>query len=154
MWVCGDDPCLWFMRRWMRSMRAKCFSCESHPEIGSRAGRRRERQVFSVHVDHKSKVYFSYCPPALIRVLAWRLCTKIPTSRFNFALKHTALLSCKQSSNCKYQCINLWNNIVFWYNLLQTEVFQFIAISVAFNAIHGDLLCTTLYAYFRTALEY
>ncbi len=49
----------------MLSMRAKCFSCDSHPEIGSRAGRRRERQVLSVHVDHQSKVYFSYCPPAM-----------------------------------------------------------------------------------------
>ncbi len=63
----------------MLSMRAKCFSCDSHPEIGSRAGRRRERQVLSVHVDHQSKVYFSYRPPArwqaaLIKALAWRLC--------------------------------------------------------------------------------
>ncbi len=65
----------------MLSMRAKCFSCDSHPEIGCRADRRREHQVLSVHVDHQRKVYFSYCPPvrqqaALINVLAWRLCTR------------------------------------------------------------------------------
>lgn len=58
----------------MLSMRAKCLSCESHPEIGSHAGRSGERKVLSVHMDHQRKVYFSYCSseqrqPALLRVL-------------------------------------------------------------------------------------
>lgn len=146
------------MQRWMRSMRAKCFSCESHPEIGSRFSRRRERQVFSVHVDHQSKVYFSYCPSALIRVLAWRLCTKISTSRFNVKCFHWNVQLCFHANN--HQIVNIGAFIcglmfsgIICCRLFFGKVFRFIAISVAFNAIHGDLLCTILYAYFRTALE-
>lgn len=158
MRVCSDDPCLWFMRWWMLSKRAKCFSCESHPEIGSRAGRRKERQVFSVHVDHQSKVYFSYCPWALIRVLAWQLCTKISTSRFNVKCFHWKVHLCFCANS--HDIVNISDlicRLILFSGIICCRL-NFFSVHSHFNGLQCNtwrfFIVLNYIAYVTAALEY